>query len=409
MSRRTADAGCRAARAGRGSAATIALVERLPLQSGTPDALEPDCTDSVILVVDDLPSNIAVLGDLLASAGYRVRAATGGEAALRYAAEAPRPDLVLLDIMMPGMDGYAVLRALRESPTTRDIPVMFVTALGDAVDEERGLRLGAADYIAKPLSPPLVLARVRTQLQAKRARDWLRDQNAALEAEVQRRMRENQVIQAASIRALARLAETRDPETGNHLMRTQAYVHRLAQLLSAHPRFREQLDARAVELIAKSAPLHDIGKVGIPDSILQKPGRLTPEEWEVMKTHARLGGEALARAERDLDEPVPFLRYAKEIAFWHHEHWDGSGYPDGLAGEAIPLSARLMALADVFDALVSPRVYKSPVGFPRTREIIAAERGRQFDPDVVDAFLADYDGFVRIAQRYADPPDALVA
>jgi len=369
----------------------------------------PDCTGSVILVVDDVPANIAVLGDLLGGAGYRVRAATAGEAALRYAAQEPRPDLILLDIMMPGMDGYAVLRALRSAPETLEVPVLFVTALGDALDEEKGLSLGAADYIAKPLSPALVLARVRTQLQAKRARDWLRDQNAALEAEVERRMRENRMVQAASIRALARLAETRDPETGNHLMRTQAYVHRLATLLKDHPRFNAHLDERAVELIAKSAPLHDIGKVGIPDSILQKPGRLTPQEWEVMKTHARLGGDALAQAERDLEEPVPFLHYAKEIAYWHHEHWDGSGYPDGLAGDAIPVSARLMALADVFDALVSPRVYKAPVGYARTREIISSERGRHFDPDVVDAFLADFDGFVRIAQRHADRPDALAA
>ena len=369
----------------------------------------PDCAGSVILVVDDVPANIAVLGDLLGGAGYRIRAATTGAAALRYAAQEPRPDLVLLDIMMPGMDGYAVLRALRSTPPTRDIPVVFVTALGDAFDEEKGLSLGAADYIAKPLSPALVLARVRTQLQAKRARDWLRDQNAALEAEVERRMRENRLVQAASIRALARLAETRDPETGNHLLRTQAYVHRLATLLREHPRFRGELDERAVDLIAKSAPLHDIGKVGIPDSILQKPGRLTPQEWEVMKTHARLGGEALAQAERDLEEPVPFLHYAKQIAYWHHEHWDGSGYPDGLSGEAIPVAARLMALADVFDALVSPRVYKAPIGFARTREIIAAERGRHFDPDIVDAFLADFGSFVQIAQRHADQPGALAA
>ncbi len=366
------------------------------------DTSADDALDSVILVVDDVPANIAVLGDLLVGAGYRVRAATSGPVALRYAQQAPQPDLVLLDVMMPGMDGYAVLSALRERPQTRDIPVVFVTALGEAIDEEKGLRLGAADYIAKPFTPALVMARVRTQLQAKRARDWLRDQNSALEVEVGRRMRENQLVQAASIRALARLAEIRDSETGNHLMRTQAYVERLLLLLKNHPRFRETLDERTIDLIAKSAPLHDIGKVGIPDSILLKPGRLTPDEFEIMKTHAQLGGDALAQAERDLEQPVPFLRHAKEIARWHHEHWDGSGYPDGLAGEAIPVSARLMALADVFDALVSPRVYKQPLDFERTRAIIADERGRHFDPDIADAFLADFEGFCDIARRHAE-------
>mgnify|MGYP001268974089 CR=1 FL=1 len=305
--------------------------------------------DGVILVVDDVPENIAVLGNLLAAAGYRVRAANGGHAALRHAAQEPRPDLILLDIMMPGLDGRAVLASLRASPLTRDIPVIFVTALGDPIDEEQGLAEGASDYIVKPILPALVLARVRTQIEAKRARDWMRDRNALLEAEVVRRLGENQRIQDASIRALARLAEIRHYETGNHLMRTQAYVRLLGMRLRTHPRFRDQLGERAIELMAKSAPLHDIGKVGIPDHILRKPGRLTPQEWEVMKTHARLGGEALARVESDLDAPVPFLQYAKEIAYWHHERWDGSGYPDGLKGEEIPVSARLMALADVFD------------------------------------------------------------
>jgi putative two-component system response regulator len=357
---------------------------------------------SLLLIVDDVPANLSVLGDLLHDAGYQVKAATSGRAALRYATQSPQPALVLLDVMMPDMDGYQVLAALREDPTTRNIPVIFVTALDNARDEERGFQHGAADYIAKPIKPDVVLARVRSQLLARLAGNWLRDQNATLEAEVTRRMEENELIQTVSIRALAHLAETRDPETGNHILRTQGYVRLLATLLQDHPRFAPTLDDTYIKMLAHSAPLHDIGKVGIPDSILQKPGKLTGDEWEIMKTHSRLGSDAIEAAERDIDKPVEFLALAKEIAHWHHERWDGKGYPDGLAEEAIPLSARLMTLADVFDALISRRVYKEAMGFDEVRAIIVSERGRQFDPDAADAFLAAFDQFTAIAERHGD-------
>lgn len=357
--------------------------------------------EAVLLIVDDDPNNLSVLGGLLQS-HYDVLAAPSGERALAIAGGEPRPELILLDVMMPGMDGYAVLAHLKENPATRDIPVIFLTALGEARDEERGLELGAADYIAKPIKPVVLLARVQTQILAKRAQDFLRDQNAFLEAEVARRMAENDLTQQVSIRALAHLAETRDPETGNHILRTQGYVHLLAGLLRDHPRFRATLDAHYIELLTRSAPLHDIGKVGIPDHILQKPGKLTAEEWAIMQTHARLGAESIELAEGDIDRPVEFLALAKEIARWHHEKWDGSGYPDGLAGEAIPVSARLMAIADVFDALISPRVYKRPMSFDEARAIIVSGRGGHFDPDVADAFLAGFDEFASIAQRYRE-------
>jgi putative two-component system response regulator len=358
-------------------------------------------TAATILIVDDEPANLFLLTGLLRPE-YLVRAANSGESALRAAASEPRPDLVLLDVMMPGMDGHAVLARLREAPATADIPVIFLTALADASDEQRGLQLGAADYIAKPIKPAVVLARVRTQIEAKRGRDWLRDQNASLEAEVARRMAENDITQLVSIRALAHLAETRDPETGNHILRTQAYVHALATRLRDHPRFAAFLSQHNIDLLTKSAPLHDIGKVGIPDSILQKPGPLTPAEWTIMKTHARLGSDAIESAEADVDKPVAFLILAKEIAHWHHEKWDGSGYPDGLKGDSIPYAARLMALADVFDALISPRVYKPALPFDQARDIIAAGRGQHFDPDATDAFLAGFDDFVAIAGHHRD-------
>jgi putative two-component system response regulator len=252
------------------------------------------------------------------------------------------------------------------------------------------------------LRPAIVLARVHTHLELKRARERLQAQNDSLESQVAARLRENQAIQDVTIRALARLAETRDNETGNHILRTQEYVRTLATRVLTHPRFADQLDEARIALIAKSAPLHDIGKVGIPDRVLLKPGKLTADEWEVMKTHARLGADAIDRALADSREPVTFLTYARQVALHHHERWDGSGYPDGLAGDAIPLPARLMAVADVFDALISRRVYKAPMSADAARAIMAAQRGRHFDPDLLDAFVAGFDDFCAIARSHPD-------
>jgi putative two-component system response regulator len=361
-----------------------------------------------ILLVDDTPNNLAVLSDLLLP-HYRIRVAASGRRALDIAVTEPRADLILLDVMMPEMDGYEVLARLKDDPATRDIPVIFVTALDSVEDEQRGLSVGAVDYITKPFRPAIVLARVRTQLELKHAGDLLRDHNVFLEAEVERRMADNRLIQDVSIHALARLAEVRDPETGNHLRRTQEYVRTLARGLQAHPRFGAYLTDQVIANLAVSAPLHDIGKVGIPDHILLKPGKLSPDEWTIMKTHAKLGSDAIAQAERDASRPVEFLRVAKEIAHYHHEKWDGSGYPEGLAGDAIPISARLMALADVFDALISRRVYKEPMPFDKARDIIVADSGKHFDPDVVNAFIAGYARFTEIAEQYSDSEEDVAA
>lgn len=348
-----------------------------------------------------MPENLAVLGELL-QPYYRVLAANSGQRALQIARAEPPPDLILLDVMMPGMDGYDVLAELRARAGSRDIPVVFVTAMDGTDDEERGLDCGAVDYITKPIRPAIVLARVRTQLELKKARDILSDHNAYLEREVVRRMAENQLIQEVSIHALAHLAETRDPETGNHLRRTQEYVRTLAHSLKDHPRFAAYLDERTCNALAQSAPLHDIGKVGIPDHILLKPGKLTPEEWEIMKTHAEIGARAIAQAEADSPHPVEFLRIAQEIARSHHEKWDGSGYPDGLVGDQIPISARLMALADVFDALICARVYKPAMPMEEAYRIIVEGSGRHFDPDVAAAFMREFENFKRIAATYAE-------
>lgn len=359
--------------------------------------------EQTILIVDDAPENLTVLSELLQPI-YRVRVAKSGEKALHIAGTEPYPNLILLDVMMPGMDGYQVFAKLRANSDTADIPVIFVTAMDSSEAELHGLDMGAVDYLSKPIKPPILLARVRIQLELKQARDWLRDQNTYLEAEIAKRMAENELIQEVSIRALAHLAEIRDPETGNHILRTQGYVHQLGLLLRAHPRFTATLSERYIKLLARSAPLHDIGKVGIPDAILRKPGAFSPEEWEIMKTHAKMGSDAIEKAEQDTSQTVEFLRLAKEIAHHHHEKWNGSGYPDGLSGDAIPLSARIMALADVFDALISRRVYKEPMPYGKVRAIITDGRGQHFDPDIVDTFLTHFEIFCGIAERYKDPP-----
>ncbi len=354
-----------------------------------------------ILVVDDTPDNLALMSGLLKDS-YKVKVANHGEKALKIAASDSPPDLILLDIMMPDLDGYQVCERLKGDPATRDIPVIFLTAKTEVEDEQHGLALGAEDYITKPISPPIVLARVATHLQLKASADFLRDKAAFLEQEVAKRTRELQAIQDVTILAMASLAETRDNETGNHIRRTQHYVRALAAHLQHHPRFAATLNGTYIDTLFKSAPLHDIGKVGIPDRILLKPGRFTPDEFEIMKTHTTLGRDAIAHAEKQLGMEVDFLACAKEIAFSHQEKWDGSGYPQGLAGEDIPLSARLMALADVYDALISRRVYKPAMPHAQAREIILAGSGSHFDPDMVQAFLALESEFQAIAARYGD-------
>jgi putative two-component system response regulator len=354
-----------------------------------------------ILVVDDMPDNIDLLCEVLAS-DYRTKVATNGEKALKIAQSDHHIDLILLDIMMPAMSGYQVCRALKANPLTSDIPVIFVTAMSEVEDEKQGLEIGAVDYITKPISPSIVLARVKTQLAMKRMHDFLRDQNTFLVTEVERRIKEISALQDVTIHTMASLAETRDSETGNHIRRTSHYVKVLAEKLRVNPRFGFFLTEKNIELLFKSAPLHDIGKVGIPDHILLKPGRFEPHEFEIMKTHTTLGRDAILAAERDLGIEVDFLKFAKEIAYGHQEKWDGSGYPQGLAGDAIPISARLMAVADVYDALISRRVYKEGMSHEKATKIIIEGRGQHFDPDMVDAFLALQEEFQAIALRYAD-------
>ncbi len=359
-----------------------------------------------VLVVDDTPDNLSLMSGLLKDL-YRVKVANNGEKAIKIVQSDSPPDLILLDIMMPGLSGYEVCAILKAEPKTRDIPIIFLTAMTGTDDEKKGLQLGAVDFITKPVNPPIVMARVATQLHVKAAADFLKDQNVYLETEVTKRTKELAAIQDVTILAMASLAETRDNDTGNHIRRTQYYLELLANYLKNHDRFRGFLSTHTITMLFKSAPLHDIGKVGIPDRILLKPGRFEPHEFEIMKTHCKLGRDAIQHAEDQLGLEVEFLKYAKEIAYGHQEKWDGSGYPEGLAGDDIPISARLMAVADVYDALISRRVYKEGMPHEKAVRIIAEGKGNHFDPDIVDAFMALTEQFREVALRYADSDEEL--
>ena len=347
-----------------------------------------------ILVVDDEPVTRMITESVLAAQGFIVEAAESAEMALDMLAEGFVPQVILLDVIMPGMDGYEVCRRLRDDMQTRDIPVMFITAQNEETDEAKGLSLGAQDYITKPFRSSLVRNRVANQLKYKRYRDHLNDM-------VHERTRQLALTQEATIHAMASLAEWRDTETGAHIKRTQNYVKALAVYIAQLPKYREALDTDAISWLYLSAPLHDVGKVAIADTVLHKPGPLTDEEYEAMKEHTTLGRAVLASADKFLGENS-FLRIASDIAYCHHERWDGKGYPRGVAGKDIPLSARLMSVADVYDALRSKRVYKPAMPHETAVRIIVDGKGSQFDPDVVDAFVALQEQFRSIAEKYSD-------
>ena len=346
-----------------------------------------------VLLVDDNSTNLQLLLETLEGLGYKLLIAKNGKTALAIAQKA-KPSLILLDIMMPEMDGYEVCRRLKADENTSQIPIIFITALADQEDEAKGLGMGAVDYITKPINPELVRARVRIHLELKQYQDHL-------ENLVKERTRRLALTQAVTIESLATLAEYRDPETGGHIKRTQNYVKALAVHLKNHRRYRDKLNDETIELLYLSAPLHDLGKVGVPDHILLKAGKLTDEEFEEMKKHTVYGHDALLITEQKLGADT-FLQYAREIAHTHQEKWDGSGYPSGLKGEEIPLGGRLMALADVYDALISKRVYKPPFPHEKAVQIILEGKGQHFDPELVDAFVELQETFRNIALTFAD-------
>ncbi|MFT5716199.1 MAG: putative two-component system response regulator [Oleiphilaceae bacterium] len=355
-----------------------------------------------ILIVDDEPINIRLLSENLKQ-DYDLRVSTSGKQAITQLENHHQEiDLILLDVNMPEMSGIEVLDLISKNSDWAEIPVIFVTAMDQECDEAAGLKLGAADYITKPISAPIVNARIKTQLTLRKAKEVLAAQNRILEQEVQKRTEEIRYTQEVIISALTNLALTRDKETGNHIIRTQHYVKVLAQLLRHLPEYIAELDDDVIiDSIFRTAPLHDVGKVGIPDYILLKPGKLTAEEWEIMQTHATLGGDAIKNS-CDIAgfKQNKFLIYAQEIAYSHHEKWDGSGYPQALAGNAIPVSARLMAIADVYDALMSRRCYKEAFPHSKVLTIMEEGKGKHFDPNMLQVFLDNEHLFFEIAEKY---------
>lgn len=360
-----------------------------------------DLRDSTILVVDDSPENLELMGGLLSDL-YRIKVASSGSRALKILENDVLPDLILLDVMMPDLNGWDVCRAIKSNQRLAEIVVIFLTAKTSSDDEKLGFDLGAIDYISKPINPATLLSRVKTHLSLKRMSDSLRDRNLILKGEIEKGVQEIRAIQETTIHAMASLAETRDNETGNHIRRTQNYVKTLAQTLRTHLRFSYYLTDEQIDMLYLSAPLHDIGKVGIPDYILLKPGRLDAAEFEIMKTHTTLGYQSILSATERLSGGSGFLTCAMEIALSHQEKWDGSGYPQGLSGDEIPISARLMAVADVYDALISERYYKKAFSHETAVGIILEGRGSHFDPDVVDAFKRIEGEFLAIATRFSN-------
>ena len=341
-----------------------------------PESLPPK---PVVLVVDDAPESIDVLRGVLGG-DYQLKAAINGPTALEVA-EYTQPDLILLDVMMPEMDGYEVCRRLKNNASTAKIPVIFVTTLSDAPSEERGLALGAVDYVAKPYVPSVVRSRVGTHVALHRHQ---RD----LESLVEERTAELLTTRLEVIRRLGRAAEYRDNETGMHVLR-MSHISRLIALAAG-------LGEAAAELILQASPMHDVGKIGVPDRILLKPGKLNLEEWEIMKRHTVIGAEIIGA------HPSELMIAARSVALCHHERWDGAGYPAGLAGAAIPESARIVAVADVFDALLSVRPYKPAWSLEETTQKIQSEQGKHFEPRLVEALFRVLPECLAVRERYKD-------
>ncbi|MHA4867634.1 HD-GYP domain-containing protein [Duganella sp. PWIR1] len=352
---------------------------------------------AIVLIVDAATDHLILMNGMLEDQ-YEVRLANSGRAALEIMQTVPRPHLVVVDAGLNDVDGYSVCQQLKSSPDTADIPVILLQA-----DEQRALDLCAADVVPKPVNASVLRARVDTHLQLRHSRELLKQQRNLLEHVVEEVTLELSQMLDAMIWAMASLAETREYETANHLRRVQHYIAALGRQLQSHKRFEEELSDANIKALFKAAPLHDIGKVSIPDAILLKPDRLTDDEFEIMKKHTVYGRDAIVNVEHALGYTNTFLRYAREIAYSHQEKFDGSGYPQGLAGEAIPMSARLMAVADVYDALISKRVYKPAFTHETAMEMIRQGSGEHFDPDVVDAMLTVEEEFMAIANRYTDP------
>ena len=357
-----------------------------------------DVRQHSILIVDDDKFSVKQVTNILAHR-YRIFTVDKGDAAV-FCARNLKPSVILLDIRLAGIDGYEVCRRLKKDERTADIPVLFFTDMAEASFQETGFQVGCADYIVKPCVPAILEARIKVHIGINDSRKRLLLHNAALEERVRRGVEEIEAAKEAAILSIAAVAELRNHETGRHLFGTKLYVRELALMLSVQQKYCRTLSDAVIDTIAKSSVLHDIGKVGIPDSILMKRGRLTADEFEIIKTHTVLGKEAFDKSQQ-ISGRTLFSRFASEIAYTHHEKWNGLGYPRGLKGDGIPLSGRLMAVADVYDALVSDRVYKRAFSHEEAEEIIMQNSGSHFDPEIADAFYKVRGRFAMIAESTA--------
>ncbi len=338
-----------------------------------------------IMVVDDVPENLKLLSNLLKKNGYKVFSLPSGDLALKAAAKMP-PDLILLDINMPGINGYETCRQLKNDPVLSSIPVIFISALNQPFDKVSAFKSGGVDYITKPFNFEEIQVRVNTHLQLRKMQIALENHNRHLERRVQEQVRQITESQMETIFALAKMAELRDLETGLHLERVRLLSLYLAKQIQKMPLYQSTIDDDYIDALYNASPLHDIGKIGVKDSVLQKPGKLTDDEYEHIKTHTTIGANTLSMVLKRFPHNT-FIVMGVEIAQSHHEFWDGSGYPEGLTNKHIPLSARIVSLVDVYDALRSKRHYKSAMSYRDTCDIIVENKGQQFDPDIVDAFL----------------------
>jgi putative two-component system response regulator len=349
----------------------------------TPEPEGPVRT-GVVMVVDDNPANLKLVEDMLRPQGYEVRSFPRGRMALDAALDAP-PDLILLDINMPEMTGYEVCDRLKSNEELSEIPVIFLSALTALEDRLRGFRSGGVDYVSKPFQLEEVQARVEAHVKLRRFQNQIETDNRRLQELVQEQVKKIADGHLATIFAIAKLAETRDDQTGRHLERIQTFCRLLAESLGRQAGYRHTINREWIGNIFHASPLHDIGKVAIPDGVLLKPGRLTSEEFEIMKTHTTLGAQTL-RAVQEKFPDNELINMGIEAARWHHEWWDGTGYPDGLREDEIPLGARIIAVADCYDALRSRRCYKQPFPHDETVAIILESSGSHFDPSVIAAF-----------------------
>jgi len=337
-----------------------------------------------ILVVEDSKTDMMLIKNMLYD--YHLLFAYDGIEAMQVVERCPEIDIMILDLNMPRMDGFEVLQALKQNETYQNMTTLILTNYDETENEIRGLELGAVDYIRKPLNMGSLRKRIEVHLSLRRAHQSIAMQNAVLEERVLLRTRELEITRDVTIHALVGLLEARNIESSNHVKRTQWMIKILCEYLKTQNAYAEILNHDYITEIFQTAPLHDIGKVGIPDKILLKPGMLDLEEFEIMKKHTLYGVEALTH-ELDPDHTASFLKTAIDIVGTHHERYDGTGYPYGLIAEEIPLCGRLMSIIDVYDALTSERVYKTAVDHEQALKIIQNERGRQFDPNITDAFM----------------------